>query len=224
MADRFHRRSIRLRGYDYAQAGAFFVTANTHARMHLFGRIAGGVMHPSPLGALVQRCWDAIPEHMPHVDIGEFVVMPDHVHGIVVIRDVGARHDAPGIGAADPRDHTDTTRHTIPDDPGTGPGGDPDISGTRGPHTGARHDAPLRDPRKPPGIPRGALGQVVASFKSAVTRIAYHDGLLPRGTPVWQRNYYEHIIRDAARYDRIARYIAENPAKWTGGGPATPPC
>ncbi len=63
------------------------------------------------------------------------------------------------------------------------PAGDPDTTDAHGQHTRTRHDAPQRDPRKPPGIPRGALGQVVASYESAVTRMAYRDGLLPHGTP-----------------------------------------
>ncbi|MBK7268971.1 MAG: hypothetical protein IPI07_05495 [Flavobacteriales bacterium] len=101
------RASIRWQGYDYANVGAYYLTISTQDRLHLFGRIADGVMHPSPIGELAKRCWDAIPDHMPHVDVGEFVVMPNHVHGIVVIRerlvdargvvrgralDVGARH------------------------------------------------------------------------------------------------------------------------------------
>ena len=96
------RRTIRMRGYDYANEGAYYLTICTHERAHLFGRIADGVMVPNAMGELAQRCWNAIPDHMPHVDVGEFVVMPNHVHGIVVIREravdvrgVGARHDAP---------------------------------------------------------------------------------------------------------------------------------
>jgi putative transposase len=96
------------------------------------------------------------------------------------------------------------------------PGGDPDTSDAHAQHTRARHDAPLRDPRKPPGIPRGALGQIVASYKSAVTRMAYRDGLLPHGTPVWQRNYWDRVIRDDGEHERIAQYIRDNPANWKG--------
>jgi REP-associated tyrosine transposase len=187
MPERFHRRSIRLKGYDYAQAGAYFVTICTHERAHLFGQVVEDMMMPNALGDIVQWCWHAIPEHMPHADIDEFVVMPNHVHGIVVIGERAMDAGRPGAVV----------------------GG-----------VGARHDAPLRnapptDPRtKPPGIPHGALGQIVASFKTAVSRGAYGGGLLPRGTPIWQRNYYEHIIRDTADHDRIAQYIAENPANW----------
>jgi putative transposase len=228
MADLPQRHTIRRRGYDYATVGAYYLTICTDGRRHWFGNIANGIMHPSPMGEWAQRCWIAIPEHMPHVDVGEFVVMPNHVHGIVVIRerlvradgamDVGARHDAPDTNAVDapdtnvldapgidPGNAPDTTTNppratNAPDDPGTGmPGGDPDTADAHVPHTRARDDAPLRDPRKPPGIPRGALGQIVASYKSAVTRMAYRDGLLPHGTPVWQRNYWDRMIRSFIR-------------------------
>ena len=210
MPEGFHRRSIRLRGYDYANEGAYYLTICTHERSPLFGRINDGVMHASPLGDIVQRCWDAIPEHMPHADVGEFVVMPNHVHGIVIIREraldagssgavgvggVGARHDAPDT-------MTDGYDDPVP------------LADARGPHTRARHDAPVRDPRKPPGIPNGALGQIVASYKSAVTRMAYRDGLLPHGTSLWQRNYWDRVIRDDGEYERIAKYIRDNPTNW----------
>lgn len=184
---------------------AGYLTICADHRRHWFGQIADGVMHPSAIGKLAQQCWDAIPDHMPHVDVGEFVVMPNHVHGIVVIRerlvDVRGRALGGGVGAdgggsrhGAPDTPTNASGNAydaygpVPDDPGTGmPGGDPDTANAHGPHRRARHDAPLRDPRKPPGIPRGALGRIVASYRSAVTRMAYRDGLLPQGTPIWQR-------------------------------------
>ena len=252
MADLSNRHSIRMRGYDYASEGAYFVTICTDEMRHLFGRIANGTMATNALGDIAQQCWDAIPQHMPHVDIGEFVVMPNHVHGIVVIRErlvapAGARHDASGTDApavppdttandaldvtATPPDTptTDTDNTGVPehgatggnalpsdvDDPHTRAQHDDDVADEHDERTRARHDAPLRDaPRKPPGIPRGALGQIVASYKSAVSRIAYRDGVLPRGTPIWQRNYWDDIIWDHASYERITRYIRNNPANW----------
>ena len=90
MADRYHRRSIRLSGYDYTRAGAYYVTVCAHDRMLSFGDVVNGVMVPNAMGAIVQRCWDAIPDHMPMVVCDAFVVMPYHVHGIIVITDVEA--------------------------------------------------------------------------------------------------------------------------------------
>jgi len=89
-----HRRSIRLRDYDYAQAGAYFITVCTNDRQGLFGEIIDGITQLSDFGAAAQETWLAIPEHVPHVDLDSFVVMPNHVHGIVIIP-VGAQHAAP---------------------------------------------------------------------------------------------------------------------------------
>lgn len=232
------------------QAG--YLTICTQDRLHTFGRIADGVMHPSPIGELVRRCWDAIPEHMVHVDVGDFVVMPNHVHGIVVIRErlvdvdraladsVGADHDRPGILPTVDHDRPDTMpdadtirdTDTMPDDDATPRTGTadpmnagPDHNTAIAPHAQMRadHDRPLRPPasdappkRVMPIVPHGSLGRIVRAYKSAVTRMVYRDGLLPHGTPVWQRNYWDRVIRDDGEYERIADYIRDNPANWKG--------
>ncbi len=99
--DRHHRRSIRLPEFDYASDGAYFVTICTQERACLFGEIVNGEMGLNEAGRMVQDCWLAIPIHFSHVSLGPFVVMPNHLHGIIVItRDpanggVGAQHAAP---------------------------------------------------------------------------------------------------------------------------------
>ncbi len=93
-----HRRSIRLKGYDYTQAGAYFITIVTKDRACLFGEVVEDDMRLSPMGIIVQECWLAIPDHFPHAVLDEFVVMPNHVHGIIVLNEtekVGARHAVP---------------------------------------------------------------------------------------------------------------------------------
>ncbi len=80
-----HRRSIRLQGYDYTQAGAYFVTICTHQRQHLFGEIIDGQMHLNLCGQVVVSRWQNIPRHFSRVKLDEFVLMPDHLHGIIVI-------------------------------------------------------------------------------------------------------------------------------------------
>jgi REP element-mobilizing transposase RayT len=199
MADRYHRRSIRLRGYDYTRSGAYYVTVCTQERSPLFGDVVNGVMVPNAMGAIVQRCWDAIPDHMPMVVCDAFVVMPNHVHGIIVITDVTAGRSLGGdgpVGAANSRPLRIPGPANIPVDPP--PPDRPDI------------------PRRPPiaiMVPN-SLGHIMQTFKAAVTRQAVRDGVIPRGRPFWQRGYYERIIRDAASHDRIAQYIADNPASW----------
>jgi putative transposase len=80
-----HRRSIRLRGYDYSQAGAYFVTICAHDRERLFGDIVSGALQPNSYGRLVVEWWHTIPEHFPSAELDEFVLMPNHLHGIVVL-------------------------------------------------------------------------------------------------------------------------------------------
>jgi len=88
--NKHHRRSIRLRGYDYSQKGIYFVTVCTQNREHLFGKIEKGEMQMNDAGQMVEFTWADLPNHNPHIVLDEFVVMPDHVHGIILITDIGA--------------------------------------------------------------------------------------------------------------------------------------
>lgn len=89
------RKSPRLEGCDYTQAGAYFVTICTHQRMHLLGRVLAEGMAINAWGQVAQACWEAIPAHFPQAAVDAFAVMPNHIHGIVVITDDGGR----GVGA-----------------------------------------------------------------------------------------------------------------------------
>jgi len=209
MADRFHRRSIRLKGYDYTRSGAYYVTVCTQDRLPLFGDVVNGVMVPKAMGDIVQRCWDAIPEHMPMVVCDAFVVMPNHMHGIIVITDVVAGGSSVdhrsslvgGVGAANsPPLRMPATNDTVDPPP-------PDVTDI---------------PRRPPIaiMVKNSLGHIMQTFKAAVSRQVRREGLMkpgvvtPSAAEVWQRGYYERIIRDDGEHDRIARYIADNPANW----------
>ena len=91
-----HRRSIRLKDYDYSQSGAYFVTICLHnEKQHLFGEIADGEMQLSSYGRIIQECWDAIPMHFPTVELDAFVIMPNHLHGIILIVNDGTTHASP---------------------------------------------------------------------------------------------------------------------------------
>lgn len=177
-----HRRSIRIKEYDYTSPGAYFVTLVTYQRDCLFGEIRDAKMALNDLGSIADECWRAIPDHFPFVELGAYVIMPNHVHGIIVIREsVGARHADDTIMGA-------TRRGTI--------------------SVGARHASPQQPPRGP--APR-SLGAIVGSYKSAVTR---RIGREHNATAIWQRNYYEHIIRNDKDLQRITDYIEMNPLRW----------
>ena len=171
---RHRRRSIRLRGYDYTQPGAYFVTICTHNRELLFGRVVDGEMVLNAYGEIVWEEWFKTAQVRPYVELfaDEFVVMPNHIHGVVWI-----------VG-----DMVGAQRRCAPTKPK--PGG-----------------------VTPNNVAPGSLGAIIRAFKSAVTRRINQM----RGTPgarVWQRNYYEHIIRNDRALNAIRRYIAENPLRW----------
>ena len=180
-----HRRSIRLKGYDYSQAGAYFVTICAHGRECLFGEIENGFMRLNEYGDIVASEWLRSAEVRSEIECGEFVVMPNHFHGAVYI--VGAYGNTPhGIRP----NHIDA------------------MDGERAHyHDRAYCHTPLRSPSR-------NVGAMVRGFKSAVSRCINEVRNTP-GASVWQRNYYEHIIRDDADYNHIAEYIANNPQRWT---------
>jgi REP element-mobilizing transposase RayT len=165
-----HRKSIRLQGHDYSQVGAYYVTIVTYHRDCLFGEIMNQEMVLNDFGKIADECWRAIPEHFPSVELGAYVIMPNHVHGVIVICN----------------DETTTV--------------------------GATHASPLRIPNsRPHGAPSRSLGAIVGSFKSAVTK---HIGREHNATGIWQRNYYEHIIRNETDLQNKTDYIEANPILW----------
>lgn len=172
------RRSIRLKAYDYTQDGAYFVTLLAHRRAHLFGEVMDGEMGLNTLGCVADACWWAIAEHFPGVELDTFVVMPNHVHRIIVIN----RWAANTISG----DSQVRARHVVPLQPQTESFGKPVV---------------------------GSLPTIIRSYKAAVTRQINHIRQTP-GTPVWQRNYYEHIIRSDRSLQTIREYILYNPARW----------
>lgn len=94
-----HRRSIRLKGYDYTQEGLYFITICCFENKHLFGKIMDGVMVLNEAGRVTERCWEEIPEHFEDVVLHAFVIMPNHVHGILEIEGVKKEMDRNGAGA-----------------------------------------------------------------------------------------------------------------------------
>jgi putative transposase len=172
-----HRRSIRFQGYDYASEGGYFVTIVTYKRQNLFGDVVDGELRLNEFGRIVMKEWfktDNIRDDIELIE-DEFVVMPNHIHGIIWI--IGDKHQNLG-----------------------------DSSIIESPNVGAYRDTPLQSPSQ-------TIGAMMRGFKGAVTtRINTHRHV--KGQPVWQRNYYEHIIRDDKDYQAIAEYIDLNPVSW----------
>jgi len=153
----------------------------------LLGEVVDGGMRLSEWGQVASRYWKRIPDHVAHVELDEWVVMPNHVHGIIVIA---------GRGQASPASDSPTDSLTS--------------GGTHLQDQRAARDAwPLLQPVLQPG----SLGAIVGNCKSVTTRRINRLRGMP-GTPFWQRNYWEHIIRNDASLNRIRAYIQDNPCRW----------
>jgi REP element-mobilizing transposase RayT len=170
--DKYHHQSIRLKDYDYTQAGAYFITICTHNRKCVLGDVVNGEMRLNELGQVVEIEWLRTAEIRDNVELDAFVIMPNHIHGIVVITE-------PHVGA------TDNCR-------------------------GTARRAPTEQFGKPTS---GSLPTIIRSFKSAVTKHVNEMRHTP-GIPIWQRSYYEHIIRNEDEVHQIQVYIVNNPLRW----------
>jgi putative transposase len=178
-----HRRSIRLKGYDYSSDGMYFVTICNEDGEHLLGKIVNGTMIMNEAGRMVEKWWKKIPEKFPLVGIDTHIVMLNHLHGIIfIVSSVGA----------DP-----CVRPDFDNGVQIGKGGHIDQEGG---HTG-------------PPLPR-----VMQWFKTMTTneylRNVKQQGWPPFPGRLWQRNYYERIIRDERELENIREYIINNPARW----------
>ena len=178
--DIHHRRSIRLRDYDYSTAGAYFVTICTFERECLLGDVVNGEMRLNGMGQIVQEEWLRTAEMRKNVVLDEFVVMPNHFHAILIFDD--------GRGTA-------CCAHDV--------GGDLEQGTARRAPTVESFGRPVA----------GSLATVIRSFKSAATKHINQLRNTP-GIPVWQRNYYERVIRNDRELQSIQQYIVDNPAIW----------
>ena len=191
--DIHHRRSIRLKDYDYSDAGAYFVTVCAWRKENMFGKISEGKISYSDVGEIISHIWRNLPDRFASIELDEFVIMPNHIHGIIVLN-VGAGLALPG---------------TRPDSP---PSRTCEIKPKR---KGAASSAPTKNNLTNPDAINHAptLGDIMRTFKS-VSTIAVNRHFDRRGYPLWQRNYYEHIIRNESELHPIREYIRYNPLKW----------
>ena len=216
--EKHYRRSIRLKGYDYTREGAYYFTICCHQRRCLLGEIKDGFIHLNLVGATVKAVWDSLPRHFPLIELDAFVVMPNHVHGIIVITNhpnnnnpnpnsnlnLNCRGEAfvPGYNDTLPKSSF-TNASPIPGYNDTSPiPGCNDTSSIPG----------CNGTSPPRGTQSGSIGAILQNFKSVATRrvnrITRNSGTL------WQRNYHEEIIRNEKAYENIRRYIVENPLSW----------
>ena len=171
--DKHHRRSIRLKDFDYSQPGAYFITICTYNRECLLGDVVNSDVLHSVVGQVAVAEWVRSAQIRREIVLDEFIVMPNHIHGVVML-------SPPDAGATNP----------VPS------------------AVGATGRSPL-----PKGPSPKSIGAFVAGYKSSVTKRINEIRNTP-GAPVWQRNYYEHVIRNEDELNRKREYIRNNPSKW----------
>jgi putative transposase len=160
-----HRKSIRLKEYDYSQPGDYFVTVCTYKRENIFCTIVNESVCLSPAGDIIKRHWEEIPKYFENVELDEFIIMPNHIHGIIGLTEpVGAIHESP-------LPMTQHQRRTM------------------------------------------TLSKIIGRFKMLSAKEINLMNKTP-GHHVWQRNYYEHVIRDDKDLNNIRDYIVNNPLQW----------
>lgn len=191
-----HRRSIRLKGYDYSQEGMYFITICVQDHECIFGEIVQQIMILNDAGKIAEQCWLSIPEHFPNAILHEYVVMPNHIHGIIEITGiVGANHHSP-VNNMDTMDIVGANHHS--------PINEMDkMDIVRAKNFSPQ---PIAQPPQPFRSPSRTIGSIIRGFKIGVTK--WFD------QSIWQRDYYEHILRSTEEYERIANYIINNPMKW----------
>ncbi len=179
------KNSLRLNDYDYSNEGLYFVTLVAHQRKHLFGEIENGILKQNPGGIIASSCWLEIPKHYPQVILHEYIVMPNHVHGILEISSQSA---------------SSVRAENIPPQP------EDEIS----PSIETSVDA-VRAEDIPPQRRRPSLSNIIKGYKIGVTNWYRQNTDIEK---IWQRSFHDHIIRNYESYERIRNYIIDNPNRW----------
>jgi REP element-mobilizing transposase RayT len=208
-----NRRSIRLKGYDYSKAGLYFITICCQDRINRFGQVINGEMILNKFGLIAYNEWIKLADRFSNFELDVFQIMPNHIHGIISLLPVGS-----GL-ALDPE-------NSIEENPAAS-GLAPDvfiIDGQPRNIDGQPRGLPQRLPQpEPQELPqplvqqgKSSISDIVGAYKSIVANgclkiYKSRDEVMGK---FWQRNYYEHIIRNEFAYYNISEYIINNPIKW----------
>jgi hypothetical protein len=205
--NKYRIESARLKGYDYSSPGEYFVTVCTDHHVNWFGTVIDGVVKYNDVGAIAQKMWMEIPNHYENVRLDEFIIMPNHVHGIIVI---GGNEKRGGDAACGDdtacRVSTDGVRDTRGDDTARRVSTD-GVRDARGGDAICGGDAACRVSTNG----RASLGSIVGSYKSAVSHWCHSNG---HNDFKWQTRFYDRIIRDERALNNIRKYIINNPLRW----------
>ena len=223
--NKYRIKSARLENWDYRWNAAYFITICTADRRHYFGEIKNGKMEYSPIGVIADILWHGIPQHAAYVELGKFVVMPNHIHGILILNNPEIPLDGNDPNGNDPNGNDPNGNDPNGNDPnGNDPNGnDPNGNDPNG-NVQTLHATSLqnsRDPRDLQDSPKNSqmakispksnsISTIIRSYKSATTKHAHQLGFEFE----WQTRFYDIIIRNENSFQKISNYIQNNPANW----------
>ena len=210
------RRSIRLKEFDYAQEGSYFITLCTINRVHLFGEIIQGKMNPNPFGELAKSEWLNTPILRPNTALDEFIIMPDHFHAILSIKE--------SVRAYLPHDNSVRAYCNTPQFSNSAQeesflaniSSEENCPSEQSFRANSSSEQSVRAYCNTPQrfkSPSQTIGAIIRGYKAALTKQINILRNTP-GQPIWQRNYFEHIIRSEEELIRIQKYIIYTPRNW----------
>ncbi|MDT0649859.1 transposase [Autumnicola edwardsiae] len=206
MTEKFRNKyripSARLQNWDYSWNAAYFITICTHNRQNFFGRIADGKMQLSEIGKITHHFWNEIPNHFPYIQLGEFIAMPNHIHGIIII-DNNVQTPKLGVSSANSERANSERANSERANP-------PNFSKNRGNGTENESDKKHKSGGKNEQWKPGTLGVIINQYK----RICTIHARKINPDFAWQTRFYDIIIRDDRAFNNISEYIKNNPTKW----------
>jgi putative transposase len=209
-------KSLRLQSHEYMEAGAYFVTIVTYGREAILGDVIDKQVNLSRYGSVVANIWKDLPNRYNHVALDEFIIMPDHIHGILWIKNpfcVGAGSLlTSNVQSVNNKLH-EMNKPALADQPTTSHGSLPRagfkyISNDNAnglPSQSVNEPAPTKDVH--------GLSEIIRNFKTISAKRINLLRKLPH-TPVWQRGFHDRVIRDDEELNAIRIYIEDNPSRW----------
>lgn len=182
--NKYRISSTRLQSWDYSSEGAYFITICTKNREHYFGKIVNNDMQLNDIGDLAEKYWKEIPTHFPIIELGNFVVMPNHIHGILII-DKSTDPNVETLQCNVSTGQCNVAKNTL--------------------ITAGKNEQMSKISPKP-----GSISTIVRSYKSVVSKNAH----LTQPDFEWQSRFHDHIIRNKESFERIQIYISTNPKNW----------
>jgi len=189
------RKPIRLQGRDYGRNATYFITICTKNKQQYFGKIKNGIIHLSETGKIAQACWQEIPRHFQYISLGAYIIMPDHMHGVLII-------DRPN-SMVEMRE-MDSSKNGSNNGCGAVACNSPTTTITKAPKITQNDKMSSISPKS------GSLSTIIRSYKSAVTKRAH----LVRPDFSWQSLFFDHIIRNPESNHQIQQYIQANVKNW----------